>query len=49
MTWVNRLTITLNGIPNINIISLSTRSIHTLGYPAGTDSARKLLLPRIGL
>lgn len=49
MTWVNRRTITLNGIPNINIISLSTRSIYTLGYPAGTDSARKLLLPRIGL
>ncbi len=49
MTWVNRRTITLNGIPNINLISLSTKNTYTLGYPAGTDSARKLLLPRIGL
>jgi len=49
MTWVNRRTITLNGIPNINIISLSTGNTYTLEYPAGTDSARKLLLPRIGL
>jgi len=49
MTRVHPGTVVLNGIPFINIISLSTGRTYTLRYPSGTDSARKLLLPRIGL
>ena len=42
-------TILLNGIPAIHIISLPTKQVYSLRYPSGTDSARKLLLPKIGL
>jgi len=49
MDWINRRTIPLNGIPHINIISLSTKNTYTLAYPFGTDSARTMLLPKIGL
>ncbi len=46
---VNDRTVRLNGIPYINIISLSTKNTYTLRYPPGTDSARTQLLPGIGL
>ncbi len=39
----------LNGIPAIHIISLPSKQIFSLPYPSGTDSARKLLLPKIGM
>lgn len=41
--------VVLNGIPAIHLISLPTKRVFRLSYPSGTDSARKLLLPRIGL
>lgn len=41
--------VVLNGIPAIHLISLPDRRVFELLYPSGTDSARKLLLPRIGL
>ena len=46
---INERTVKLNGIPFINIISLSTKKTYTLKYPPGTDSARTQLLPGIGL
>lgn len=39
----------LNGIPAINIISLASGEVKKIPYPSGTDSARTVLLPRIGL
>ncbi len=42
-------TVILNGIPAIHLISLPAKRVFTLPYPSGTDSARKLLLPKIGL
>ena len=38
-----------NGLFSIHIISLVTREVVRLPYPAGTDNARKLLPPKIGL
>jgi predicted phosphodiesterase len=38
-----------NGLFSIHIISLATREVVRLPYPAGTDNARKLLPPKIGL
>jgi predicted phosphodiesterase len=39
----------LNGITHIHVLSLADGCIHTLPYPAGTDSARKMLPPRVGM
>lgn len=42
-------TVILNGIPAIHLISLPAKRVFALPYPSGTDSARQLLLPKIGL
>ena len=47
--WRNKKTVILNGIPYINLISLSTGNTYTVAYPPGTDSIRQQLLPRTGL
>ena len=39
----------LNGIEHIHVISLKDGSVHTLPYPAGTDSARKMLMLKVGM
>ena len=49
MGRINERSVRLNGIPYINIISLSTKNTYTLKYPPGTDSARTQLLTGIGL
>ena len=49
MGRIHEKTVRLNGIPYINIISLSSKNTYTLKYPPGTDSARTQLLPGIGL
>lgn len=41
--------ICLNGISTVTIIEVPTRRLHLLPYPAGTDSVRKLLLPKPGM
>jgi hypothetical protein len=39
----------LNGLFHIHVISLGSKEVIFLPYPAGTDSARKMLPPKIGL
>jgi predicted phosphodiesterase len=39
----------LNGISTVTVIEVPTGRLHLLPYPAGTDSVRKLLLPKPGL
>src|SRR6056297_2509696 len=39
----------LNGITAIHVLSISTKRVYSLPYPSGTDSARKLLLPKVGM
>ena len=46
---INDETVMLNGIPYINIISLSTKKTYTVKYPPGTDSTRKLLISKLGV
>src|SRR6056297_2187894 len=42
-------TASLNGIIAIHVLSTSTKRVYSLPYPSGTDSARKVLLPKVGL
>ena len=49
MSSIHGKTVRLNGIPYINLISLSTKNTYTLRYPPGTDSARTQLLSGFGL
>ncbi len=39
----------LNGIIAIHVISSYSKRVYSLSYPSGTDSARTLLLPKVGL
>jgi predicted phosphodiesterase len=39
----------LNGITAIHVLSTSSKRVYSLAYPSGTDSARKVLLPKVGL
>jgi predicted phosphodiesterase len=39
----------LNGVSTITVIETPSRRLHMLPYPSGTDSVRKLLLPKPGL
>jgi predicted phosphodiesterase len=39
----------LNGVSTITVIEAPSKRLHLLPYPAGTDSVRKLLLPKPGL
>jgi len=39
----------LNGITAIHVLSISSKRVYSLPYPSGTDSARKLLLPKVGM
>ena len=39
----------LNGISTVTVIEVPSRTLHMLPYPAGTDSVRKMLLPKPGL
>ncbi|MFO8063049.1 MAG: metallophosphoesterase [Spirochaetota bacterium] len=42
-------TVCLNGISSISVIEVPSRRLHALPYPVGTDSVRKMLLPKPGL
>jgi predicted phosphodiesterase len=39
----------LNGVATMSVIEVPSRRVHLLPYPSGTDSVRKLLLPKPGL
>lgn len=46
---IDKNTIGLNGVLNINIIDLSTRKIYQLDYPIGTNRLRLMEMKRVSL
>jgi len=48
-TGVRGKTLKLNGLSAIHVISLEKGRVVKIPYPMGTDSARTMLLPKIGL